>query len=219
MTVEITYEQLLELLECRHGDSSSISSARERILRGIVKYQKQLDRADIRANRFRVMHFISQAAHETDGFKTLEEYASGGAYEGRQDLGNTEPGDGPRYKGRGIFMLTGRYNYRTVGERIGIDLESKPARAKEARVSVMTAADYWRSRNMNVLADGDHEENIRRVTRAINGGYNGLDDRRAWFMCAGRIWKDQPAPEETDFVELRISRTAAEELKRVLNEK
>lgn len=60
-------------------------------------------------------HFLAQACHETDHFRTLREYASGNAYEGRTDLGNKQPSDGPRYKGRGIFQTTGRNNYLQLG--------------------------------------------------------------------------------------------------------
>src|SRR4051812_20373580 len=74
----------------------------------------------------REAHFLAQAAEESDGFHTLQEYASGKAYEGRKDLGNVKPGDGVRYKGRGIFQLTGRVNYAAYGKRLGLDLIGRP---------------------------------------------------------------------------------------------
>src|SRR6185436_14329439 len=64
-------------------------------------------------------HFLAQACHETDHFKTLREYASGKGYEGRADLGNTQAGDGPRFRGRGIFQTTGRANYLQLGIKQG----------------------------------------------------------------------------------------------------
>jgi putative chitinase len=132
----------------------------------------------------RVAHFVAQAAQETDGFKTLEEY--GGAsyfrrYDGRADLGNTEPGDGARYHGRGVFQLTGRANYRSVGRSLGVDLEGNPDRAAEPALSVRIACDYWRARGINPLADADDLEG---VTRKINGGLNGLADRRTYLARA-----------------------------------
>jgi putative chitinase len=124
----------------------------------------------------RIAHFFAQAAHESAHFATLEEYASGAAYEGRKDLGNTQPGDGKRYKGRGIFQLTGRANYRVFGNRIGQDLEDNPELASTGEISVQTALEYWKDRKLNGYADVD---DVVAVTKRINGGTNGLDDRRS----------------------------------------
>lgn len=134
----------------------------------------------------RVCHFLAQAAHESASFKTLEEYASGAEYEGRKDLGNVKKGDGVRYKGRGIFQLTGRANYRAIGQLIGEDLENNPELAESPEVSVLTALEYWRSRGLNPLADAD---NIKRITLKINGGSNGLQDR---IVYLGRCKKVIP---------------------------
>lgn len=136
----------------------------------------------------RVCHFLAQAAHEAASFQTLREYASGAAYEGRKDLGNVKPGDGVRYKGRGIFQLTGRANYRDIGNKIGMDLENNPELAESPEVSVLTALEYWKSRNLNVLADRDDVEGI---TRKINGGLNGFEDRKKYLAkCKQIIPKD-----------------------------
>lgn len=134
----------------------------------------------------RVSHFIAQAAHESDGFCTLEEY--GGAtyfarYDGRADLGNTRPGDGARYHGRGIFQLTGRANYRRFGEILGIDLEASPERAAEPVTSLRIAAAYWNERRISPAADAD---DLVTVTRLINGGRNGLKERGAYLAIAKR---------------------------------
>lgn len=129
----------------------------------------------------RIAHFVAQIAHESDGFCTCEEYASGRAYEGRSDLGNTEPGDGVRYKGRGLLQLTGRHNYRRVGGRIGVDLEAEPERAADPQTSLLIACEYWAnwgSAGINPRADRD---DLMGVTRAVNGGLNGLDDRRRYL--------------------------------------
>lgn len=126
----------------------------------------------------RVCHFLAQAAHEAASFKTLEEYASGAAYEGRKDLGNTQKGDGIRYKGRGIFQLTGRANYREIGRLIGFDLENNPELAESPEVSVLTALEYWRSRGLNKFADRD---DILTITKRINGGLNGFEDRKQYL--------------------------------------
>ena len=130
---------------------------------------------------YRVAHFLAQAAHESDGFQTLEEYASGKAYEGRQDLGNTHPGDGVRYKGRGIFQLTGLDNYSRMGRRLGIELVTSPELAAGAEVSSHIACLYWQDKKLNTYADAD---DIRSITKRINGGYNGLKDRQHYLNRA-----------------------------------
>ncbi|QRN97885.1 LysM peptidoglycan-binding domain-containing protein [Archangium violaceum] len=125
--------------------------------------------------------FLAQLAHESGEFRYMEEIASGAAYEGRKDLGNTEPGDGKRFKGRGPIQLTGRANYRAAGKALGIDLENNPTRAADPDVGFRTAAWFWNSRNLNTYADAG---NFREVTRRINGGYNGLASREAYYNRA-----------------------------------
>jgi putative chitinase len=142
----------------------------------------------------RLCHFLAQAAHESAGFRTLEEF--GGAtywsrYEGRTDLGNTNNGDGILYHGRGIFQLTGRANYRSMGGRIGLGLEDDPHLAAEGDVSLHTACEYWKSRRIEGPADSN---DIREVTRRINGGFNGLAERETYFRRAWSIWGDRDQP-------------------------
>ncbi len=131
----------------------------------------------------RTSAFISQAAHETDGFKSLKEYASGAAYEGRADLGNTQPGDGVKFKGRGIFMYTGRANYRDVSRHLFGDdrLLNNPEILEQPKYAALSAMYYWKSRGLNELADVGTEEAFKTITRRINGGLNGWADRlRYW---------------------------------------
>jgi putative chitinase len=125
--------------------------------------------------------FLAQLAHESGELRYMEEIASGAAYEGRRDLGNTQPGDGVRYKGRGPIQLTGRANYRAAGRALGIDLEGNPARAKDPDVAFRIAGWFWTSRNLNTYADAG---NFREVTRRINGGYNGMSSREAYYRRA-----------------------------------
>lgn len=132
----------------------------------------------------RICHFLAQAAHEAASFRTLEEYASGAAYEGRRDLGNVNKGDGVRYKGRGIFQLTGRANYRTIGAKIGMDLENNPELAESPEVSVLTALEYWKSRGLNTFADKD---DVTTITRRINGGLNGFEDRKRYLAKCKQV--------------------------------
>lgn len=122
----------------------------------------------------RISHFLAQAAHESDGFKTMREYASGAAYEGRKDLGNIKAGDGVLFKGRGIFEITGRTNYKIYGDLIGVDLISNPKLAETPELSVLIALEYWKAKKLNILADRD---DLVGITKKINGGTNGLSDR------------------------------------------
>merc|ERR1711871_544141 len=126
--------------------------------------------------------FMAQCAHECAHFNTMEEYASGAAYEGRRDLGNTQPGDGRRYKGRGYIQLTGRANYRTFGRALGLDLEGNPNLALQPAVAAKVALKYWKDR---VRPRVSNFCNTRDATYYINGGSNGLSDRENYFRKYG----------------------------------
>ena len=133
----------------------------------------------------RQAHFLAQLGHESMAFTYAEEIASGAAYEGRADLGNTHPGDGTMFKGRGLVQLTGRANYATYGKAIGRDLTSDIDKARsvasDPELAVDVACWFWETRNLNALADVD---DVKAITRRINGGYNGLDDRMAYLARA-----------------------------------
>jgi putative chitinase len=124
----------------------------------------------------RLAHFMAQLIHESGSFRYMEEIASGAAYEGRADLGNVQAGDGVRFKGRGPVQITGRANYRKYGARVGIDLERHPEIAAVPSIGLHTALEYWKLNVLNAFADVD---DCRSITRLINGGYNGFDDRQA----------------------------------------
>lgn len=106
----------------------------------------------------------------------------GGAW-GRKNLGNTEPGDGYRYRGRGLIQLTGRSNYR----RTAPEFEINPELVATPAGSVKAAVDFWRSRGANPAADRD---DVAGVTYIINGGYNGLEDRTTLTNKLKAIWPD-----------------------------
>jgi putative chitinase len=131
--------------------------------------------------RLRIAHFLGQTCEESAGFRTTEEFASGAEYEGRKDLGNVNQGDGPLFKGRGLLQLTGRANYRVYGQALGVDLENNPRLAANPALSLRIACEYWKRRKINDVCDRD---NIIEVTRLINGGGNGLDDRRRYTSAA-----------------------------------
>lgn len=126
----------------------------------------------------RMAHFLAQIGHESGDLRYSEEIASGEAYEGRADLGNTEAGDGKRFKGRGLIQLTGRANYERYGRSRGRDFlqdHNITLLAADPITAVDVACWYWNEHNLNTLADRD---DIMAITRAINGGYNGLEDRK-----------------------------------------
>ncbi len=123
----------------------------------------------------RLAHFMAQLIHESGSFRYMEEIASGQAYEGRADLGNTQPGDGRLYKGRGPIQITGRGNYRRYGREIGIDIERHPEIAAIPSIGLQLALEFWDSKSLNVLAEAD---DVVGITKKINGGTNGLDDRK-----------------------------------------
>lgn len=109
---------------------------------------------------------------ETGNFAPISEYASGEAYNGRSDLGNTQPGDGPRFKGRGFIQLTGRANYREYGRQLGVDLENNPNLALDPEVSAKILVQYFKNRGIPDMAGNSNWESVR---RAVNGGLNGYN--------------------------------------------
>lgn len=146
------------------------------------------DRSDILANhnittKLRLAHFLSQMHHESWGFRALREIRSDSSSERKYGkhtrvgriLGNTQPGDGAKFKGRGIIQLTGRDNYRRYGKKVGLDLVSNPVLAEDPKVALMVACAYWTSKGLNKYADLD---DIRTITKRINGGFNGFADRK-----------------------------------------
>jgi predicted chitinase len=171
---------------------------------------------------YRMAHYLSQIGYESGGLRWMEEMADDSQYEDRLDLGNTNPGDGSRYKGRGPFQLTGRDDYRRVGQALGIDLESNPERARDPDVAFRIAGWYWIDRGINRFADlGD--AGVESVTFAINGGYFGLADRRVRYFEAKRVldvYGAQGGPIECNLAavgvkDARIAHEAAAELNKL----
>lgn len=128
--------------------------------------------------------FLAQLAHESGELRFMEEIASGAAYEGRKDLGNTQPGDGKRYKGRGPIQLTGRANYTRYGQLLGLDLVNNPAIAATKEVGFRIAGQFWKLNGLNELAD---QQQFKAITKRINGGFNGLADRIKFYERARKV--------------------------------
>lgn len=134
----------------------------------------------------RLAAFLAQVGHESGSLRHAREIASGEAYDtGRlaANLGNTpeKDGDGQKYKGRGLIQITGRTNYRQVSTALGFDFIKEPEKLEQPKEAVYSAAWFWKSRNLNLHADKNEFE---RITRRINGGLNGQQDRlNRWAIC------------------------------------
>jgi putative chitinase len=157
----------------------------------------------------REAHFWAQAAHETGGFKYMFEIWGPTdvqkRYEGRKDLGNLEAGDGFKYRGRGIFQLTGRANYKKYGDLLDIDLVGEPDLAADPETALKIACEYWKSRKINDCADKD---DVVAVTKRINGGTNGIADRRVCLAVSKKMWADNY---ESDMVPVpKVEKSIAE---------
>lgn len=166
------------------------SSATNRVVSGIVDNQNYITQGNI-DTPLRLCHFMAQLAHESAHLTVTREFASGAAYEGRIDLGNTHPGDGRRYRGRGLIQTTGRANYRDATTDIrrivagAPDFESDPVSLEDFPWALLCSVTYWQRHNINRFADRDDLED---VTRAINPALLGLSVRRDYLRKAKAIW-------------------------------
>lgn len=145
----------------------------------------------------RQLCFLAQIGHESGGLFYTQEIASGELYEGRKDLGNVLKGDGVRFKGRGLIQITGRSNYSQLNEFLSTNLmedpsllgarNSKLCTSKQLELAAFSAGWFWSTRNCNKYADkininlpintGSNLEAFKALTKVINGGFNGLEDR------------------------------------------
>ena len=132
----------------------------------------------------RAASFLSQVGHESGQLLYVRELASGQAYESRADLGNTQRGDGVRFRGRGLLQVTGRTNYAACGKALGLDLLAKPELLEQTVNACRSAGWFWQTKGLNALADAGDQV---KVTRRINGGTNGLAERLALFAVAQRV--------------------------------
>jgi len=129
----------------------------------------------------RIWMWLAQVGHESGSLRYMEEIASGAAYEGRKDLGNTQRGDGVRFKGRGPIQITGRYNYTEAGKALNLPLVQQPQIAAQPQHAFRISAWWWRKHGLNEISDRD---DVLGATRRINGGTRGLADRQKRYNVA-----------------------------------
>ncbi|NDW11245.1 glycoside hydrolase family 19 protein [Dysgonomonas sp. 520] len=172
--MEITLEQLQAIYP------SSTAINREKYIEYLNQYMNYYE---INTPN-RICMFLAQIGHESGQLKYNEELASGAAYEGRKDLGNTHTGDGRKYKGRGLIQITGRANYKQLSDAWGIDFINQPELLATPEFAVKSACWWWNNRKLNTIADNGDETAFKRITKIINGGYNGYADRlNIWNRC------------------------------------
>jgi predicted chitinase len=154
------------------------------------------------ATPVRIAAFLAQLAHESAQFRFMEEIWGPTAAQRRYEppstlaanLGNTESGDGFRFKGRGPIQITGRANYRRFGDLLGLDLVAEPTRASRPDVAFRIAGLFWSKKGLNDLADERTDDAFREITRRINGGFNGLPDRQRFYAVARTVLGVGTAP-------------------------
>jgi putative chitinase len=203
--VSVTREQILRIAP----------NARGTYLDAFQDVDTVLGQFSINARKLRLAHFMAEILQETGGLTILRENMNYSAarlrvvfpnrvsateaqalahrpeqiankvYGGRADLGNNQPGDGFKFIGRGMLQLTGRDSYTRAGTGVGANLVSNPDLAFDPQFSLKIAAWEWNEKNCNGPADDD---NINLVTRRINGGLNGLSDRKEWLTKTKAVW-------------------------------
>jgi len=152
------------------------------------KYASAIDNTihqfDIDDNILRAQHFMAQILHESGKLYYTQEIANGAAYEGRKDLGNTQVGDGKRFNGRGFIQITGRANYTTIAKELKIDCVNNPQILELPLYAAMSAGWFWNKRGLNTFADNN---DLITITKRINGGLNGFEERKNFLDLAKKI--------------------------------
>lgn len=171
----VSKPQLAQIWEC---DQSLITNPE------IDEMNACLERYEITTPK-RIRHFLSQTAHESGGGRYKKELASGEAYEFRDDLGNDEVGDGPKYKGAGYIQLTGKYNYLRLSEYLGDPRVMEGVDYVAQNLPFTSAGYWWDDNEMNELIDSGAD--VVAVTRRVNGGTNGLADRQHYYDICLRV--------------------------------
>lgn len=180
--MKITKAQLLRLC---------FGYPKDRIADDVRVFNEWADKFGINSP-LRIAHFFAQLAHESGGFRYVEEIASGAAYDTGKlaiQLGNTpeKDGDGQRYKGRGYIQITGKANYKAYRDSgfCNGDVVAHPEWLCKSPGRMKASMWFWWKNGLNKLADAD---DVRAVTKKINGGYNGLSDRMYYLRKAKKIF-------------------------------
>ena len=134
----------------------------------------------------RMAHYLAQIAHESGELRYTKELASGRAYEGRKDLGNTQQGDGVKYKGRGLIQITGRANYSAYANYCGFDVVRCPELLERPLGATKSSMWVFQKFGCNELADAD---NLKAIRKRINGGFNGLAQCEVYLERAKKALK------------------------------
>ena len=148
------------------------------------KLDESLKRFDINTVQ-RVRHFLSQIAHESAGLRYMVEIHDGSNYEGRRDLGNTRPGDGRKFRGVDALQMTGRANYQAFANYIGDQRVMEGWRYVSEKYLFLPSGFWWENNKMNELCD--RGATVEQVTRRVNGGTNGLAERKRYYERALRF--------------------------------
>jgi len=136
----------------------------------------------------RIRMFLAQIGHESGQLRYTTELASGEAYEGKRNLGNTQKGDGVKYKGRGLIQITGRNNFVLCGFDLDLPLLEHPELLSEPRNATLSAGWFWNENDLNRICDMNLFETL---TRRINGGLNGYADRYKLYQRALEVIKEK----------------------------
>ncbi len=184
---------LIELKELPNG-AELISKVQAEYIYGCSIHFQQLQDLNACLKQFRIntpvrmRHFLSQTAHESGGLQFLKEIDNGWKYEGRTGLGNTQPGDGPKYKGAGVIQLTGRENYQKFSDFIGDPKVMDGVDYVSVTYPFTSAGFWWHNNGMNALCD--RGASVEEITEQVNGGFNGLGDRKYYYQKACEVIPD-----------------------------
>jgi putative chitinase len=159
----------------------ALDKLKDKVPQGVLEELSKIAESFGITSNLRLAHFLAQCAHESGSWKYRVELASGKAYEGRKDLGNTEAGDGVRFKGRGYIQLTGRANYGKFSQFIGEDCVAQPDLVAN-KYPLASAAYFFNKNKLWAICDlGATDDIVTKVSKRVNGGTNGLADRLAKF--------------------------------------
>jgi len=149
-------------------------------------FNKLLEVTDFGKYKKEMCMLIGNLMHETGNFKYMKEIADGWAYEGRTDLGNTQPGDGPKFKGTGVLQLTGRYNYTRFSQDIGDpEVVNQGCDYVCDKYPFMSATTWIRDNQLlNICRTKGFDDCCYR----INGGWNGYEDRKHHYNVALKVF-------------------------------